>query len=445
MRILVINGSPKGENSVTLQTVLYLEKHFPEHRFVYLHAGQRVRALEKDFSPAAVELEQAELLLFAYPVYTFLVPSQLHRFVELMKESGVSLAGKYASQISTSKHFYDITAHAFLEDNFFDMGLRVVRGLSADMEDLLSPKGRQECLAFFRHLLFCAERGLCLPERAALPAAAHLPVTLPPESTEKKDRRVAIVASDLADPQLAAMVEAFCRRVPAGVRVIDLTKVRMDGGCISCFHCSTKGECIYKDGFDRFLREEIQTSDAIVLAFTVRDHSMGSLFKRYDDRQFCNGHRTVTAGMPFGYLISGNPEAESNLMTVIRARAEVGGNYLAGVASDQRDPDGEIAALAENLAWAMENRFTQPANFWGVGGMKIFRDLIWQMQGMMKADHRFYKEHGLYDFPQKHRGKMLAMYLVGGLMSSPKLQAKAGGKMTEGMLAPYKKVLEKEE
>ena len=29
MNILVINGSPKGENSVTLQTALYLEKLFP--------------------------------------------------------------------------------------------------------------------------------------------------------------------------------------------------------------------------------------------------------------------------------------------------------------------------------------------------------------------------------------------------------------------------------
>ena len=38
---------------------------------------------------------------------------------------------------------------------------------------------------------------------------------------------------------------------------------------------------------------------------------------------------------------------------------------------------------------------------------------------------------------------MLAMYLVGFLMSNPKLKAKAGSKMTEGMLMPYTKVLNK--
>jgi hypothetical protein len=73
--------------------------------------------------------------------------------------------------------------------------------------------------------------------------------------------------------------------------------------------------------------------------------------------------------------------------------------------------------------------------------MKIFRDLIWQMQGMMKADHKFYKKHGQYDFPQKHRGRMLAMYAVGALLSSKKIKAKMGNKMTEGMLMPYTKVL----
>ena len=32
MNILILNGSPSGENSITLQTMLYIQKHFPEHR-----------------------------------------------------------------------------------------------------------------------------------------------------------------------------------------------------------------------------------------------------------------------------------------------------------------------------------------------------------------------------------------------------------------------------
>ena len=111
MNILVVNGSPKGSNSITLQTVLVLGKRFPEHSFQMLHVGAKIKSLEKDLMPALQELEKAELILFSYPVYTFLAPSQLHRFMELVREAGVSLKGKYATQLTTSKHFYDMTAH----------------------------------------------------------------------------------------------------------------------------------------------------------------------------------------------------------------------------------------------------------------------------------------------------------------------------------------------
>lgn len=60
----------------------------------------------------------------------------------------------------------------------------------------------------------------------------------------------------------------------------------------------------------------------------------------------------------------------------------------------------------------------------------------------MKADHKFYKAHEQYDFPQKKKGTMLKMYLVGALLSNPKLKGKIGNQMNEGMIAPYKKVLE---
>ena len=79
-----------------------------------------------------------------------------------------------------------------------------------------------------------------------------------------------------------------------------------------------------------------------------------------------------------------------------------------------------------------------------MGGLKIFRDLIWQMMGRMRADHRFYKEHGFYNFPQKNRGKMLAMYLVGTIINNRKMQRKLGGKLTDGMLGSCRKVLEQE-
>ena len=102
MKILIINGSPAGDDSITLQTLLYIQKHFPGHAWTRLNVTQRLHALERDFAPVAEALREAELIIFSYPVYTFLVPAQLHRFLELWKAAGIDLAGKWATQLSTS-------------------------------------------------------------------------------------------------------------------------------------------------------------------------------------------------------------------------------------------------------------------------------------------------------------------------------------------------------
>ena len=69
MKVLVVNGSPKGENSVTLQTVYYLQTKYKESaEFLYLHAGQRIHSLEKDFQAAEELLKGADLILFSYPI-----------------------------------------------------------------------------------------------------------------------------------------------------------------------------------------------------------------------------------------------------------------------------------------------------------------------------------------------------------------------------------------
>ena len=116
MKILVINGSPKGNNSITLQTLLFLEKLFIEHQFTFLNVGQKIKHYEKKFDEIKEELENTDIIIFSYPVYTFLVPYQLYRFIELLKENNVNIKNKFATQVSTSKHFYDITAHKFVEE-----------------------------------------------------------------------------------------------------------------------------------------------------------------------------------------------------------------------------------------------------------------------------------------------------------------------------------------
>lgn len=445
MKIAVVNGSPKGKYSITLQTVLYLERKYPEHEFNIIHAGQRIKALEKDFSQAKEVLESSDAILFSYPVYTFLAPSQLHRFIEIMKEMNVDVAGKYATQISTSKHFYDVTAHKYIEENSLDMGMRYIRGLSADMEDLLEEKGREDAEKFFDRFLWSVKEEVYTAPISQNSNYSPIAPTRALKSEGKRMDKDIIILTDETDDQsnLSKMIEIFRNVLGYETRVVNISEYPLAGGCLGCFRCAVSGKCVYKDKFDSFLRENIQKADAIVYAFNISDHSMGSRFKMYDDRNFCNGHRTVTVGMPVGYIVSGNYSQENNLRNVIEARCETGGNFLSGVATDEFNTDGQIDDLAKTLTFALETKHTAPQNFWGVGGMKIFRDLIYQMRGMMKADHKFYKQQGIYDFPQKNKGKAMMMYAVGALLSNEKILSKMGNKMNEGMLMPYEQMFKK--
>ncbi len=439
MKICVINGSPKGNDSITLHTLYYLEKLYPEHVFEYVNVGQQIKYFEKDLFKAINKMEDSDVIVFAYPVYTFIAPSQLHRFIELLKENNVDLSGKFVTQITTSKHFYDMTAHNYIEENCADLNMKVIKGLSLDMEDLLKEKGQESIKKFFDFVVHSIENNIF--EKIEL-IDSHIEEEFVKElqHIEKSDNKKIVIVADIEDEdvRLKSMIEEFVAGLKYSVKIYNIRKFEFAGGCLGCFNCAGNGKCIYNDNFDNFLRGNIQSGDAIIYAFTIKDHSMGSLFKMFDDRQFCNGHRTVTQGSPVGYIINGDINKENNLKTILQARAEVGGNYLSGIAYDNET----IKTTIEKLNYSLENQYHTPRNFYGVGGMKIFRDLIWVMRGIMKADHEFYKRHGVYDFPQKERGKMILMCLLGAMIRNPKIKAKMGNKFTEGMVAPYKKVID---
>ncbi len=444
MKVCVLNGSPKGKYSITLQSMLYLEKKFEDSAFEIVNVGQSIRALEKDMNGVLEKIDDADLLMFCYPVYTFVAPYQLHRFVELLKENGVNLSGKYCAQYTTSKHFYDFTAHNYIKENCFDLDLKYIGGLSHDMEDLLKQKGQKELCDFFEYVCFCVN-GDIYEKNTLMPVPAPFEYQRCYEPTQKKEGFDTVVVTNMQDDdtQLGDMIDDFRAVYPYSTRVINIAKFPFSGGCLGCFNCAGDGKCIYKDNFDTFLREEIQSARCIVYAFSIKDHSMGASFKLYDDRQFCNGHRTVTMGMPIGYVINGNLSVEQNLETIIKARADVGHNFLAGCAIDAES----IRILSDKLCYALENKLVLPQTFYGVGGLKIFRDLIYVMRGLMQADHKFYKANGFYDdMPQKQKGTIFKMKLVGKLMTNKKLKKKLGAKMTnlmnEGMIAPYKKVID---
>ena len=61
MNILVLNGSPKGKYSITLQTVLYLQAKFPEHTFEFILATSDYMFKKPSKRIFELALEKADL------------------------------------------------------------------------------------------------------------------------------------------------------------------------------------------------------------------------------------------------------------------------------------------------------------------------------------------------------------------------------------------------
>src|SRR4030043_198223 len=147
MKIIVLNGSPKGDLSVTLQYVHFVQKKFPQHELKIVNIASHIKKIEKDekaFQEIIDEVRSSEGVLWAFPLYYLLVPSQYKRFIELIYERDAQavFAGKYTATFSTSIHFFDHTAHHYLHAICDELNMRYVGFHSAHMKDLLSRKKR---------------------------------------------------------------------------------------------------------------------------------------------------------------------------------------------------------------------------------------------------------------------------------------------------------------
>ena len=145
MRTIILNGSPKGEKSYTLQYVRYLEKVFSQDVFEVFPIGQNIRKIVNDdkvYQEVLNHIAGADCVLWSYPIYYLMVPGQLKQFIEkvLADKNSVCFQGKYTSYLSSSAHYYDHTAHHYLQGICEDLKMNFVPGFSAATYDLLSYK-----------------------------------------------------------------------------------------------------------------------------------------------------------------------------------------------------------------------------------------------------------------------------------------------------------------
>ncbi len=111
-------------------------------------------------------------------------------------------------------------------------------------------------------------------------------------------------------------------------------------------------------------------------------------------------------------------------------------------------PDAEVTAQSiQNLVTYLKHWTTNPEwrfsqTFLGVGGQKVFRDLVYENRAVMCADYNFYKDEKLLDFPNTNFIQRLQSRIMMTLQKIPSIQKAFKKDMNKHRLAPYRKLLE---
>ncbi len=455
MRIVVLNGSPKGEVSVTRQYVAYLERTFPEHHFEVLPVAQRIRELERDaaaFERVVEEVRAADGVIWAFPLYILLVCSQYKRFIELIDERGAADAfvGKHACTLSTSINYFDSSAHTYVRSVCEDLGQRFVGTYSAQMHDLLKPEERRR-LELFAEDFFAAIAGRMEFPRLSTalprtPALRYRPGT--PLQRVRTGGRKIVILSDARPGQenLHGMVARLRNAWDGDVKLVNLHDLDIKGGCQGCLRCGAAYRCAYtgKDGFIGFYNEVLRPADIIVFAGAIVSRQLSWKWREFFDRSFFNTHTPSLVGKQMAFVVSGPLSLVPELRETYEGWVELQRSHLVSFVSDERENsdvlDLTLQGLAGRLVQFAGSGYIKPRTFLGVAGMKIFRDDIWaQLRVVFRADHRAYKRLGYYDFPQRRVVRRLVMGLAWIATGLPFIRRRFPSMIRTHMIIPLRK------
>ena len=459
MKITVLNGSPKGELSVTMQYVAYLAKTYPQHQFNILHIAQRIKRIESDratFDEIIEQVSASDGVLWGFPLYVLLVHAHYKRFIELVFERGAqsAFAGKYTAAISTSIHFYDHTAHNYIHAICDDLEMRFVESFSPDMTDLLKEEGRQQLTRFGERFLGAIETQAFTQRRYAPLACRDFSYQpgQPPAPLSTTGLKV-VILHDENDPDsnLAKMVARLGASLSGEVSLINLNQVQIKASCQGCLHCASAYHCAFegKDEFIEFYKSQVMAADVLIFAGRMVDRYLSARWKMVFDRAFFNTHTPVLGGKQLAWIISGPLSQEANLREILQAYFELQGANLVGMLSDESGSSVEIDGLLDQLTASLLSsaraHATRPQTFLGIAGIKIFRDDIYgRLRIVFNADHRAYQRNGFYKtFPQASFSSLLLNTFVAPIVNLPPIRRRFDQMIKAQMVQPLKQVVEK--
>jgi len=401
MKIVVLNGSPNGNQSVSLQYFHYISRHFSQNNHTVFNIGINFsKKPEIDNSDLKNKIEEADLILWVFPVFFFNVPSQMKHFIETVIDTDLKdfFKGKYASCITSSIKLSDVTAHKYMHIISEYLGMHYIDGYSAERSDIFVNKERKRILNFAT-LLFKSvlEKVNTFPAFSFYQPSANLTKIkddfYSDLNIEIKGQTLLLYHSDISGSDPQRINTGFKNLIKSSYISADLAEYNFKP-CMGCFKCGYDNECHIKDGFAAFFNENVKKSDNLIFIIPAKDAFIAAEWKGFFDRMFFNNHIMVLKNVKMGFVLYGQSINKDLTYSLLEMFAASQGAQLTDVVfleDAEREVDIKLLVLLKKIKLNENINYQKPLSFYNIAFEKIIKSYVkLDLAPVFYADSKFY-------------------------------------------------------
>lgn len=385
MKICVLNCSPKNNLSLTLQTILYLQKWYQEKlnedKFDIIPAfsGSVTEKIEE-------AIKKSDLIIMSGAIFHFDVHSSMGELLDVLSENYYDLIkDKPITFLSTSGMLGDTMAH-----NKFEMwakrnDLRYINSLSLESAEILSPTGREELFCWFKYTKAIAEyyRDKNMPRAKKQGRVVLL------DTCEKENTRIR-----------SAMKNAKQRFEDSGfeTEVITLREKNISH-CTGCQCCFSNRTCIFKDDWEKTFEKLYLNTDMIVYFGELHYATLGNCYKTFLERHACLGRSGIEDEVIKSYFFILDEKSDREDISAFKFNCETFDGLNCSYLSDicELGSNEKMEELYDKMTIAF-NSDIMPQNGFLKNGIRTgFAKVAASVKNRCPGDYSYFKKLGCYD------------------------------------------------
>ncbi|MDD3877818.1 MAG: NAD(P)H-dependent oxidoreductase [Bacteroidales bacterium] len=413
MNILVINGSPQKEKSVTLHYVLFIKKFLNQHDFTFLHISDFDKP---NFECIKDKIIKADAIIWSFPVYFFSIPAQLKFIIEQIFDNGLDtyFKGKYASAVSTSIKLYDSMAHKYIHAISEQMGLLFFDGFSAEINDIFNKKERERLKQYA--LTFT---DFALSKKQIHPSFSYVQKAMPPLYDAPKkasenlfqglNNALVLYTNDFYNSETHESLYLLKQHSVKG-HYINFSEEKF-GFCTGCLQCGYDNKCSRNDGFDIFFKTYTTHADPLIFIIEARDLIISHKWKIFIDRIFFNGHIPMFQNKRAGIIITGTMPDYSIVVPYLELWCKAHGATLCGTVIKELSKnhfESDLSSLLSKIDTHIKNNYISPPSSESITVKHIVSSYVnLDLKPIFYADKTYYKK----PFDLKSFGKSFTIHI----------------------------------